>query len=282
MVPIRSGRTIVIALALSGCMYAGARAADATVQNAGFDTFIAASDSFPGWSFTKDPLNGAGYTITQETTGAHSAPGALKMAITAGADTATTCAISTDITGLPANKIVTITAWAKYSDMPTYWNGMISLQQATLLHQPPYTWTDRKWGSDWGNNLGTSDWAPITLASDTTVDGGNVFRIVVSLRYSGTLWIDDIAVTYTDLAPVLPRTVSRTSRESTILGNKITFSSPQRYSLDVCGVNGRLLLRKSGVAGSVDMNKLGLSNGTFLVRVKTEKKTFAGKVAVGR
>jgi hypothetical protein len=126
-------------LGVSGLFFSGAYSGIATVPNAGFDTFIAATDSFPGWYLKKDSLGGTRYTITQATDSAHSGTGSLKMQIKTLTDTTFTVGISTSITGLPVKKIFTITAWVKYADMPQYSNAMFYVQQATLL-PPSYTW----------------------------------------------------------------------------------------------------------------------------------------------
>jgi hypothetical protein len=280
MTQLISFKKMALSLAIPCILFSNSFGTGATVANAGFDTFIAATDSFPSWSFKKDSLGGTRYTITQETTGAYSPPGALKMAITPGADTLTSCGITGSITGLPANKLVTVTAMVKYTDMPIYWNAMFNLQQATLLNVSPWTWTDRKWGSDWGNNQGTTDWTPISFV-DTTYDSANVFNLVITLAKSGTLWVDDITVTYTNITPVNQK-VKAPGHQESMTNNRISFSCRQAYSLEACAINGKILLRKSGIADVVDMNRLSLSCGVYLVSVKAGEKTFTGRVAVER
>jgi len=255
-------------------------AADATVENASFSTFIAATDSFASWNADKDSTGGTRFTIMQDTTGAYSAPGCLKMAITPGADTSTKCAISASITGLPANKIVTISAMVKCENIPSYSSTSIDLMQATQLQVAPWTWTFRKWNALWWAQLGTTGWTPISK-TDTTADSANSFTLTISHSNAGTLWIDDITVTYTDLAPVLPRATVQ-NRQTTFRNDRVSFSRPMAYSMKVCGVNGKVLLQKSGTAAEVNLNRLDLTSGAYMVSVKTAEKTFSGRVMAGK
>lgn len=275
-------RAMLFAIIASSLFSNAVFASNATLQNASFNTFIAASDSFPSWSFKKDSTGGTRYTITQETTGAYSAPGCLKMTITAGADTGASCVISGSITGLPAKKLVTLTAMVKYTDLPDYSSAMISLQQATLLMHEPWTWTDRKWTTLWTNNpTGTIDWTSITK-SDTTADSANVFNVIIYLHGVGsTLWVDDVAVTYSDLAPVTQKAVTP-ARQGSILNNRISFPRAMAYSLEAYGVNGKMILKTSGVANKVNIDQLGLSSGAYLVKAKTKEKIYSGRVVVER
>jgi hypothetical protein len=167
----------------------------------------------------------------------------------------------------------------KYTNMPTYWNGLFNFQQATLS-PVTYAWKDRKWTSGWGNGLGTSDWVPASM-TDTTADSANVFNFIISLSKAGTLWVDDITVTYTDNAPVLSRAAIQ-NRQSSFRNNRVSFSRPMPYSLKVCGVNGKVLLQKSGTSALVDVNRIGLTSGAYLVSVKTAERTFSGRVMLGR
>ncbi|MBN2038128.1 MAG: hypothetical protein JW768_15410 [Chitinispirillaceae bacterium] len=263
------------------CLVAGSGFCQtATLQNAGFDTYIAASDSFAFWKADKDTSGNNVFDISQETTAPFTAPGALKMAITPGADTITECRISGSITNLPANKIVTITAMVKYENMPTYWNAMFHLQQATC-QAPDWNWIDRKWGSIWGNNPGdAADWTSVTM-SDTTYDSANVFNLIISLAKSGTIWVDDIAVTYTDIVPVTHK-AGHTARQGSIMNNRIIFASAMPYSLEACGINGRVVAKRSGIAPQLDLTRLGLQSGAYLVRVKAGEKSLTGRVMIGQ
>jgi hypothetical protein len=261
------------------CLVAGSGFGQtATLQNSGFDAYIAATDSFAFWKADKDTSGNNIFTISQETENPYTAPGALKMAITPGADTLTECRISGSITDLPANKIVTVTAMVKHENMPTYWNAMFHLQQATC-QAPDWNWIDRKWGSMWGNDPGDVDWKPVAM-SDTTSDSANVFNLIISLSKSGTIWVDDIAITYIDIAPVTHKTV-QTPRQGSIMNNRITFASAMPYSLEACGINGKVLLQKSGIASRLDLTQLSLRNGAYLVRVKTGEKSMTGRVMIG-
>ena len=249
-----------------------------TLPNASFDTYIAAADSFASWEYEKDATGGTLFDISQETTDPYSAPGCLKMAIAPGADTSTTCSILGTISGLTAGNVVTITAMVKYADMPTYWNSMINLQQATLT-SGTWVWTDRKWKSMWGNNPGTAEWARVSM-SDTTVDSANVFQLIISLHGSGTIWVDDIAIA-TAGAPVIQKAVQPVRRGS-IANNRIAFTTAMPYTLEVYGVNGKTALKRSSTASSVDFNRLNLNSGAYAIRVKTADKTWSGRVLIGK
>ena len=272
-------RAMLFAIIASSLFSTTVFASSATLQNAGFETYIAASDSFAFWKSDKDATGGTLFDISQETIAPGTETGSLKMAIMAGADTLTECRISSSISGLMEKKIVTITAKVKYENMPTYWNAMFNLQQATLT-QGTWVWTDRKWLSMWGNNPGNSDWTPISM-TDTTADSANVFNLIISLSKSGTLWVDDIAVTYTDIAPVTQKAIAP-ARQGAILNNRISFPRAISYSLEACGVNGKMILKTSGVSNLVNLDRLGLASGSYLVKVKTREKTYAGRVVVGR
>jgi hypothetical protein len=194
-------------------------------------------------------------------------------------DTTFTVGISTSITGLPVKKIFTITAWVKYADMPQYSNAMFYVQQATLL-PPSYTWKDRKWGTLWGNNIGTSAWTQVTM-SDTVKDSANVLNFGITLWKSGTLWVDDIAITYTDLAQPIKNETAHAGRGS-VRNNLISFSRQMPYSFEANSIDGKAIAKQSGMAASLDLNRMGLKNGVYLVRVKTPEKTYSSKVVVSR
>jgi hypothetical protein len=266
--------------AISAFIFSNSYATSATIQNGGFETYIAESDSFAFWKSDKDATGGTLFDISQETTAPGTGTGSLKMSIAEGADTATECRISGSVTNLPEKKIVTVTAKVKYENMPAYWNAMFNLQQATLLQEPPWTWTDRKWLSMWGNNPGNSGWTPISM-SDTTADSANVFNLIISLSNAGTLWVDDIAITYTDIAPVTQKAVTP-ARQGAVLNNRISFPRAMPYSLEACGVNGKMILKTSGIANAVNLDRLGLSSGAYLVKAKTKEKIYSGRVVVGR
>jgi len=270
---------ILFLLGVSGLFFSGICSGTATVPNASFNTFVAATDSFVGWAFTKDITGGTKYTVTQEIDSAHSAPGALKMQIKTLTDTTFTVGISTTITGLPVKKIFTITAWVKYADMPQYWNAMFYVQQATQL-PPSYTWIDRKWGTLWGNNIGSSDWTQVTM-SDTVKDSANILRLGITLWKSGTLWVDDIAVTYTAIPQATNYTVSPAEKEM-IRNNRIAFSRKIPYSFEACSIDGKAIMSQSGIASALDLNRFDLKNGVYLVRVKTMEKTYSSKVMMSR
>jgi hypothetical protein len=272
-------RAMLFAL-IASCLFSTAVfATSATLQNAGFETYIAASDSFPFWKADRDSTGGTRFDISQETTAPGTGTGSLKMEIKAGADTATQCRISGSIANLPMRKIVTVTAKVKYENMPTYWNGMFNLQQATLT-QGTWVWTDRKWLSMWGNNPGNSDWTSISM-NDTTADSANVFNLIISLAKSGTLWVDDIAITYSDLAPVTQKAV-QPARQGFILNNRISFPRAMPYALEAYGVNGKLILKTSGIANMVNINQLGLSSGAYLIKANTNEKTYTSRVVLER
>ncbi|MGB7568542.1 MAG: hypothetical protein WBM07_11830, partial [Chitinivibrionales bacterium] len=64
---------ILLLLGILGLFFSGSYGQTAaTLPNTSFNTFIAATDSFPGWAFTKDATGGAKYTVTQEVDSAHS------------------------------------------------------------------------------------------------------------------------------------------------------------------------------------------------------------------
>ncbi|MBN1307796.1 MAG: hypothetical protein JXA18_07760 [Chitinispirillaceae bacterium] len=253
----------------------------ATLKNAGFETYNADAGTFADWSFDKDSTGGELYIISQDTDSAHSGTGCLKMEITAPLDTsdeAPSHTISGAVSNLPTNKLFTITAWVKYSEMPVYWNGMFNLQQATLK-APDWNWIDREWLSMWGNDPGTvSSWTEISMTG-TSADSANVFNLIISLAKGGTLWVDDIAITYTDPVPITEKTV-QPGQWGSILNNRITFSRPTSYSLEAFGVNGKALLRQSGIAEKVDLNRIDAGCGAYLFRVKTGEKVITSRAVI--
>lgn len=220
------------------------------------------------------------FDISQETTAPASGTGSLKMEIKAGADTSTECRISGSVSNLPVKKIFTVTAKVKYENMPAYWNAMFHMQQATCK-APDWNWIDRKWLSIWGNNPGSvTDWTEISM-SDTSADSANVFNLIISLANSGTIWIDDIAITYTDLAPVTQKNATP-ARQGSILNNRISFSNEMPYTLEAYGVNGKVILKTAGIANAVNLDKLGLSSGAYLIKAKTKDKVYSGRVVLER
>ena len=267
-------------MGISGLFFSGVCSGSATVPNPGFDTFIAATDSFAGWSFKKDSLGGTRYTVTQETDSAHSGTGCLKMQFKDSTDTAFTLGVTTSITGLPVKKLFTITAWVKYINMPKYFNAMFYVQQATLMTVSPWTWTDRKWGTLWGNNPGNSGWVQIS-GSDTTKDSANVLNFGITLWKYGTLWVDDIAITYTNI-PQSVNYAAAPAKQGIIRNNRIIFSRQMPYSFEACSIDGKAILRRSGIASALDLNRFDLQNGVYLVRVKTPERTYSSKVMVSR
>ena len=272
-------RNITLLLGISGLIFSSGYGQTATLPNASFNTFIAATDSFPGWAFTKDATGGTKYTVTQETDSAHSAPGALKMQFKDSTDTAFTLGITSSITGLPANKIFTITAWVKYANMPKYFNAMMYVQQATLL-PPNYAWVDRKWGTLWGNNPGNNGWTQISV-SDTSKDSANVFNFGISLWKYGTLWVDDIAITYQNL-PAAISNITEPGKQGSVLNNRISFSRQTPYVFEACSIDGKTVMRRSGLASELNLDRVGLKNGVYLMRVQTPEKTYTSKVMVSR
>lgn len=261
-------------MTISSLFLASSFAAGPTIQNASFSQFVAASDSFPNWSFKKDSTNGKRYTITQETTDTNSAPGCLKISVL---DTAAKCMISGSISGLTAKKIVKITAMVKYTDMPSYYNAMISLYQVSCV-APDYKWIERKWGTMWGSKAGSIDWTPITM-TDTVTDSANVFNLVIQTN-AGTLLVDDITIGYDDESATL-KTV-QSARQESIVNNRISFPSATPYMLEVVGVNGKTVLKSYATSSTVDLNRLNLLCGTYLVKVKTAEKTWSGRVLIGK
>lgn len=268
----------LFALAVSCLLSAPSFAQDPSLENASFDNYIAASDSFANWSYDKDATGGQEFVISQETTGAFSAPGCLKMAITPGADTLAKCTITGSITGLTPNRIVQITGMVKYADMPTYYNAMISFDQVNCTQANNWKWNDLKWGTLWGNNPGASDWTQFT-ATDTVKDTANVFHLVIFQSKVGTLWVDDIAVTYTD--PVIQKAV-QTVRQSPIVNNRIVFPSATPYTLEAFGINGKTVLKRSATAMTVDLSRLDLPGCVYLVKVAAGGKTWSEKVLIGK
>jgi|GEM_PF-1388980 hypothetical protein len=270
---------VLFLLVISGLFFSTSYGQTATLPNASFATFIATTDSFPGWFFTKDATGGTKYTVTQEVDSAHSAPGSLKMQFKDSTDTAFTLGVTTSITGLPVKKIFTITAWVKYANMPKYSNAMMYLQQATLL-PPAYAWIDRKWSTLWGNNIGNSGWTQITM-SDTTKDSANILNFGITLWKYGTLWVDDIAITYTSIPQAVSYSVGP-GKQGYVRNNRISFSRQTPYSLEACSVDGKVVMRQSGLASALDLNRCGLKNGVYLMHIQTPEKTYASKVIMSR
>jgi len=251
----------------------------ATVTNPGFDTFISTTDSFPGWKYTKDTSK---YIVTQETDSAYGGTGSLKMHIKDTTDTSTSVTISTTISGLSANKIFTITAWYKFVDIKTYWNAQISLQQATCNSSNDYTWVDRDWLSLWGSGKGTKTWSQLSV-SDTTADSADVFNLIITLSKKGTLWIDSITVTYRDTGatPIINNAIEPQVKEYTGV-NHIAFSHSMPYTLEACALNGKMIMRKSGIAASVDLNRVNLVSGAYIMKVKTAEKNYTSRVFLSK
>jgi hypothetical protein len=275
-------QNILFLLGISGLFFSGACSGSATVTNAGFETFIANTDSFPGWSFKKDSLGGTRYTITQETDSAHSGTGAVKIKLLSSTDTSFGSAgVTGTITGLPVKKIFTLTAWVKYINTPdAYKNAQIAVSQATTLSAAPY-YIFRKWSTLWENStVNSNGWTQLTV-SDTSVDSANYFNIIITLWKSGTFWVDDIAITYTDI----PQSVNYAImpiKQGIIRNNRITFSHQMPYSFEACSVDGKAILRRSGMASALVLNSFNLQNGVYLVRVKTPERTYSSKVVVSR
>lgn len=256
-------------------VYNGFSQTAATLKNPGFETF--AEDLFSDWSYDADSTGGLRYSISQETDSAHSGTGSLKMVIIDTVDTNLSCAVTGSIEGLESLKEVTVTAWVKYSVLPDYWNAQFSLQQA-ILEAPDWEWIDREWASMWGNDPGSSSWKQISMT--TVSDTANVFNLVISLAAPGTLWVDDIEITYQDPVPVVPelQKASPLSHTDPLRNNRIVFSRAIPFLIEACGMNGRLLLRKSGIAESVDLNRLAVGRGMFIVRVKTAEKQYTSRL----
>jgi hypothetical protein len=252
----------------------------ATITNPGFDTFISTTDSFTGWKYTKDTSK---YIVTQETDSAYGGTGSLKMQINDTTDTSTSVTISTTISGLSANKIFTITAWYKFVDIKTSWNAQISLQQATLEEvDTTWVWTDRDWLSLWGSGKGTKTWSQLRV-SDTTADSANVFNLIITLSKKGTLWLDSITVTYRDTGatPIINNAIEPQAKEYAGV-NHIVFSHSMPYTLEACALNGKMIMRKSGIAASVDLNKVNLVSGAYIMKVKTSEKNYTSRVFLSK
>jgi hypothetical protein len=274
-------RNIALLLGISGLIFSSGFGQTATVPNASFATFIAATDSFPGWSFKKDSLSGTRYTITQETDSAHSTPGALKIQIKDAPDTTFTAGITGTITGLPPKKIFTVTAWVKYvNTTDAYKNAQFAVSQATTLSAAPW-YIFRKWSTLWENSTVSSNgWTQITF-SDTTADSANYITIVISLWKSGTLWVDDIAVTYQNI-PSAINYVDGPGKQGSVLNNRISFSGQTPYVFEACSIDGKMVMRRSGLASELNLDRVGLKNGLYLLRVQTPEKTYTSKVMVSR
>ena len=275
-------QNILLLLGISGLIFSGSYAQTATVTNASFNTFIAATDSFPGWSFKKDSLGGTRYTITQETDSAHSTPGALKMLLKSSTDTSFTAGVTGTITGLPPKKIFTLTAWVKYVNTPdAYRNAQFAVSQATTLSAAPW-YIFRRWSTLWENSTVSSNgWTQITF-SDTTADSANYITIVITLWKSGTLWVDDIAVTYHDIAPQSVNYAVTPGKQGSIRNNRILFSREMPYSIEASSIDGKRVFCQSGLASALDLDRLDLKNGVYLMRVRTPGKTYNSKVIVSR
>jgi hypothetical protein len=255
-------------------VYNGFSQTAATLKNAGFETF--AEDRFSDWSYDTDTTGGLRYSIAQETDSAHSGTGSLKMVLTDTVDTNLSCTVSGSIEGLESLKEVTITAWVKYSGLSDYWDAQFSLQQA-ILEAPDWEWIDREWVSMWGNDPGSSSWKQISMTAIS--DTANVFNLIISLAAPGTLWVDDIEITYQDAVPVLPelRKTSPLSYTNPFQNNRIVFSRAMPFVIEACGVNGRVLLRRTGIEESVNLNRLNIGRGMFIVRVKTAEKWYSSR-----
>jgi len=273
---------ILLLLGISGLLFSGSFGQTAaTVPNASFDTFNATDSTFPGWTFKKDSLGGTRYVITQATDTVHSGTGALKIQIKDAPDTSFGSAgVTGTITGLPPKKRFTVTAWVKYVNTTGYNNAEIAVSQATTLSVSPW-YIFREWSTLWTNPIAGSSngWTQISL-SDSSVDSANYFNIIISLWQSGTLWVDDIAVTYQPTSAVKPDVEPQ--RQGSILNNRISFSRPTAYSFEACSFDGKILLRRTGQASELDLNRLDLKNGVYIVRVQTPDKSYTSKVMVSR
>lgn len=155
---------------------------------------------------------------------------------------------------------------------------MFHMQQATCK-APDWDWIDRKWLSVWGNDPGTVSWTEVSSQPDTSADSANVFNLIISLGKAGTVWVDDIEITYTDPVPVTRKAVRPPRRES-IINNRITFSRVTPYSLEAYSVNGKRLLRKSGNGATVDLNRINGACGVNIFRVKTAEKSITSRAVV--
>lgn len=249
----------------------------AIINNPGFENFIAETDSFPGWTYEKDSTGGAQFIVSQETDSTHTGNGALKIVITAAVEDSADCIISVPVQSLPDNKTVTITAWVKYAGLPAYYTSMFSLQQATMI-PPEYNWIDRDWLTLWGNDPGTSDWKQISMDS-VTADSANIFNLIIRVGVAGTFWVDDVEVTFSDIVPVTQNAIESTPRQS-IVGNRIDFVHPTRYTLEAYDITGKTLLRKSGIATTLDLESATTGSGAYLYRVATAKKTYTKRSVV--
>jgi hypothetical protein len=95
------------------------------------------------------------------------------------------------------------------------------------------------------------------------------------------LWVDDIAVTYKDIPQAINYSLEP-SRKGSIVNNRISFSRQMPYLFEASSIDGKMVMRRSGLAMALDLNRLGLKNGVYFVRVRTSDKTYNSKVIVSR
>jgi hypothetical protein len=117
--------------------------------------------------------------------------------------------------------------------------------------------------------------------SDTTKDSANVLNFGISVWKYGTLWIDDIAITYQNIPQAVNYSMEP-ARQGSIVNNRISFSRQMPYSLEACSVDGRMVANRSGLASSLDLDRLALKKGVYLVKVQTPEKTYNSKVIMSR
>jgi hypothetical protein len=101
------------------------------------------------------------------------------------------------------------------------------------------------------------------------------------LGKSGTLWVDDIAITLSDLTSVLDNQVAP-RRQEIARNNRISFPRQTSFTFEEYAVNGKALRRSSSIVDAVDLNHLDLSSGVYLIRAKTREKTYFSRMILSK
>jgi len=170
-------------------------------------------------------------------------------------------------------------AWVKYKEANSIAGFQLVIDQALKPGAPPW-WVPIKW-ANWFMGAGTSDWQQVEGTVDYAENSPKgepnafIFRIFLNknVQEGCTLWVDGIEIQTDPFDSVSVHKTSRMGTQSKSLsfqGNRVTFTQPTNYHVQIFAANGKQYLNRSGYGKGIDLHKDQLAPGCYVVKVRSD------------
>jgi len=164
-------------------------------------------------------------------------------------------------------------AWVKTHEVNAIMGFQVVDHQANMPGGPPWFQTVKYDAFVTGS--GTNDWE-LKEKKVEVASGANaiIFQMFLnkSLMPGCTAWVDGIEISLEPFTTAVHKTsrIHTQSKSLSFQGNRVTFTQPANYRLQIFSANGKRFVNRSGYGKSIDLHKRQLAPGYYIVKVQSE------------